>query len=405
MKKSRRPEPRQFRLREEDLENPFLEEQNARFHLERGGRLLLRLCVILLVLMPAAVLFRYDFVHTPVSAARYLSEVSARFGDLWRLLSGGGDVNGMSFSLCTIVIVALVGGCLSVCGSVCQGIFHTPMASPTMLGIQSGGMVAAVAYLFFCGSAAESAEYFTFDEYNTYLDSLSFYQMYAQQLWMLGGCLVGAAIVVFLSSRAGRGKISAVVMILTGSLFSAFANAAVSLGQYYFTYVDATTNRVYALMTISMGTFANVYTLKHLIMLGVPVAACMAGLFAISPGLNALMFGDEEARAAGLNVPRFRRLAFVLCIVPCAVVLSFCGQISFVGLIVPHFARQMAGSDCRRLLPAAALLGAIAMVLVYAAALCTGLTTSVNLVTSVVGGALFLAFLLRYRRCRNADWA
>ena len=236
-------------------------------------------------------------------------------------------------------------------------------------------------------------------------DSLSFYQMYTRQIWIIVGCFAGAAIVVFISTKAGRGKVSTVVLILTGSLFGAFTNAAVSLGQYYFTYIDPTTDRTYALMSISMGTFANTYTLQHLLMLGIPVLGCMAAALALAPGLNVLMFGEEEARAMGLNVMRFRILMFALCIVPCAVILAFCGQISFVGLIVPHFARQIAGSDHRRMLPASALLGAIAMVLVYAAALCTGYTTSLNLITSLVGGVLFLMFMLKYRRRRNADWA
>ena len=107
----------------------------------------------------------------------------------------------------------------------------------------------------------------------------------------------------------------------------------------------------------------------------------------------------------GMNVRRFRTIVFVLCVIPSAVILSFCGQISFVGLVIPHFARQMAGSDHRRMLPVCALLGAVAMVLVYTAALCTGYTTSINLITSLVGGVLFLVFMLKFRRSRNADWA
>ena len=87
------------------------------------------------------------------------------------------------------------------------------------------------------------------------------------------------------------------------------------------------------------------------------------------------------------------------------VVLAFCGQIGFVGLIVPHLSRRLAGSDYRRLSPASALLGAIVMVLVYDAAYFTGFTSSINLLTSLAGGVVFLVFLLGYRRRRNADWA
>ena len=405
MKKQKNVGSGQIRLWDESIENPFLEENKARFHMDRNARLLIALSAALVLLMMAAVLLRYDFLHQPVTAARYFATVSSRLAELWRLLTGGGSVNAADYSLYTVLIAAIVGACLATCGAVCQSVYHTPMASPSMLGIQSGGMVAAVLFLFFCREDAEVMEYYTYAEYSEYLSSLSFYELYQQQIWMVAGCLIGALMVIAISTRAGRGKVSSVVLILSGSLFGSFAGTVVSLGQYYFTYVDATTARTYALMSIASGTFANTYSLTHLLMLAVPALLCMGALLALSPGLNVLMFGDEEARSMGMNVLRFRTLVFILCVIPSAVILSFCGQISFVGLVIPHFARQMAGSDHRRMLPVCALLGAAAMVLVYTAALCTGYTTSINLITSLVGGALFLVFMLKYRRRRNADWA
>ena len=405
MRKDKGVGPKQIRLWDESIENPFLEENRRRFDISRNERLLIGLAAALVVLMVAAVLLRYDFLHKPVSAARYFSVVASRMEELWRLLTGGGSTNAADYSVYTIVIVAIVGACLAVCGAVCQSVYHTPMASPSMLGIQSGGMVAAVLFLFFCREDAEIMEYYTYAEYSDYLSSLSFYELYAQQIWMVIGCLAGALMVIAISTRAGRGKMSSVVLIISGSLFGSFAGTIVSLGQYYFTYVDTTTARTYALMAIASGTFANTYSFIHLLMLAIPALMCMGALFALSPGLNVLMFGDEEARSMGMNVRRFRTIVFVLCVIPSAVILSFCGQISFVGLVIPHFARQMAGSDHRRMLPVCALLGAVAMVLVYTAALCTGYTTSINLITSLVGGVLFLVFMLKFRRSRNADWA
>ena len=405
MRKDKGVGPKQIRLWDESIENPFLEENRRRFDISRNERLLIGLAAALVVLMVAAVLLRYDFLHKPVSAARYFSVVASRMEELWRLLTGGGSTNAADYSVYTIVIVAIVGACLAVCGAVCQSVYHTPMASPSMLGIQSGGMVAAVLFLFFCREDAEIMEYYTYAEYSEYLRSLSFYELYAQQIWMVIGCLAGALMVIAISTRAGRGKMSSVVLIISGSLFGSFAGTIVSLGQYYFTYVDTTTARTYALMAIASGTFANTYSFIHLLMFAIPALMCMGALFALSPGLNVLMFGDAEARSMGMNVRRFRTIVFVLCVIPSAVILSFCGQISFVGLVIPHFARQMAGSDHRRMLPVCALLGAVAMVLVYTAALCTGYTTSINLITSLVGGVLFLVFMLKFRRSRNADWA
>lgn len=390
---------------DEDLDNPFKEAQEKRFHYRSGGKTLVRLAVAMVLTLLAVIFLPYDFVHKQVTPARYIESVSSRFSMLWGLVSGDGNREAILFAVCTGLIIILTGGCLAICGSVYQGIYHTPMASPSMMGIQSGGMLAAVAYLYFFGNPEEGEAFFTFDEYNNYLSTLSFYDLYARQIWMIAGSLIGAGIVIFLSTRAGRGKMSTVVLILAGSLFSSFANMFTSLGQYIFTYRDATENRVYALMSISMGNFSNAYQPVHLLMIAVPVLISTFCLYRMSPALNLIMFGDQEAASMGMSINKYRTAAFMLCLVPCAMLLAFCGQIGFVGLLVPHFARQMVGSDYRLLIPASLMLGGTVLLLVYGAAICTGLTMSINLVSSVVGGILTLLFILRYRRERNADWA
>ena len=406
---SRKPKKRavrnQIQVHDEDLENVIGRVYETRFQGPKGNRQAIRLAILLVVLIFGSFLFCYDFLHNPITPARYYTEVTGHFSDLWRLLTEGVDENAILSSFCTLLVAAMVGACMAVCGSVCQGIFHTPMASPGMLGIQSGGMVAAVIWLFFFYNTDDVMEFYTYESYNTYLDSLSLYDLYAQQIWMLGGCVIGAVIVIFIATRAGRGKMSTVVLILVGSLSGAFSRLIVSLGQYYFTYVDSNTNRLYALMSVSMGTFANTYKPSHLLMMAIAILPCMIIMLLLAPRLNVLMFGDESARAMGMRVQLFRTVMLLLCIIPCAVILAFCGQISFIGLLIPHFARQMAGSDYQKQLPVSALLGAVVMVSVYGVAKCTGLTTSINLVCGVVGGALTFAIVLYYRRRRNADWA
>lgn len=88
-----------------------------------------------------------------------------------------------------------------------------------------------------------------------------------------------------------------------------------------------------------------------------------------------------------------------------AIVISFCGMIGFVGFIVPHMTRRITGSDFRYLMPASALMGALCMTIVYHVAGIVGYTSNINVMTSVVGGAIFLAMLIRFRSGRNADWA
>ena len=402
-KKKKKPE--QIFLLEEDRINPAAASFEKRYSMSRSGRRILRMVPVLLAVFAAAVFFYYDVVHEPLSAGRYIHAVQERFESFWFLLTGNGDQNAVLLRIVTITAAAVAGAGLAVCGGVCQGIYHTPMASPSMLGINSGGMLAAVIYLLLYGQTGESYEYYTLEEFNRYMESLSFYEMYGRQIWMLCGCLLGSSLVIFISTRAGRGRMSTVILILSGVLFSSLSNAVVSLAQYYFTYVDPTTNRLYALMSISMGSFAGVSSPINLLMFVLPVMICILVMIRFAPGLNVLMFGDEEAAALGLKVTRFRNMMFLISVLACSFILCFCGNIGFVGLIVPHLARQMAGSDYRSMLPETAFLGAIVMVATYFFALCTGLTNSLNVVTSVTGGILTASFVLRYRRERNADWA
>ena len=397
--------PQQIFLLEEDRINPAADAFEKRFAITHSGKRMLRMVSILLAVCIAAVFLHYDFIHEPVSLSRYISTVQDRFSSFWFLLTGNGDQNAVLLRIVTITCAAVTGAALSVCGGVCQGIYHTPMASPSMLGINSGGMMAAVIYLLIYGEANESYEYYSFEEYNNYLSSLSFYEIYGRQIWMFCGCLLGASLVIFISTRAGKGRVSTVILILSGVLFSSLSNAVVSLAQYYFTYVDSTTDRLFAVMAISMGSFAGVYQPVHLLMYALPVVVCILILIRSAPGLNVLMFGDEEAAALGMKVARFRNNMFLISVLACSFILCFCGNIGFVGLIVPHLARQMAGSDYRRMLPETAFLGAIIMVVTNFFALCTGLSSSMNVVTSVTGSLLTIMFVLRYRRERNADWA
>ena len=376
----------------------------ARLSVSGGAKKLIGLSIALTLLIFMIVIFRYDFVNRPSTLARFLDSAARRFSDFGRMLSGKPS-NGLQFSVYTMLIVALVGAALSACGSVCQGIYRNPMASPSMLGVQSGGMVAAALYLLIRWEPAAVSELYTFEEYSTLLDSMSFYDIYARQLWMIIGCLIGAGIVITLSTRAGRGKMSSVILIISGALFSSFANTFTSLVRYWFIYNDPTPDRAYAMMSISMGSFANTYKLSHLAMLGVPIIIGLVILFSQSVRLNVLMFGEDEARTMGLNTTRFKTLMLVLCTVLNAVILSFCGQIGFIGLLIPHFARKLAGSDFKMLLPFSALLGAVSMALVYGVASCIGFTSRINVITSVVGGAMYLFVMLKCRRRQNADWA
>ena len=106
--------------------------------------------------------------------------------------------------------------------------------------------------------------------------------------------------------------------------------------------------------------------------------------------------GDESARTLGVNVDRERLLVLILVTIVAATVVSFTGVIGFVGLVAPHVARIIVGSDNKYLLPAAGVLGSLLMLLAdMASRLLTDSVLPVGVITACIGGPVFILLILR----------
>ena len=127
-------------------------------------------------------------------------------------------------------------------------------------------------------------------------------------------------------------------------------------------------------------------------------AATLAGfvsLFAMSRILNAMNAGDDYARSLGIEVDAMRILCLALVSLVAAGIVSFTGVIGFIGLVSPHIARMLIGPDNRILIPAAALTGAVMMLLCdIVGFLIMGATLQIGIVTAMIGGPLFMIILL-----------
>ena len=135
-----------------------------------------------------------------------------------------------------------------------------------------------------------------------------------------------------------------------------------------------------------------------------PAAALIAGtalLFVQSRSLNVLLLGDESAVTLGVETGAFRRRLLVICGLLTGTMVAVSGTIGFVGLMVPHMVRLAVGSDHRRVLPAAAISGAILLVWVdlLARTAIAPQEMPVGVVTSLIGAPFFLWLM---RRKRNA---
>jgi iron complex transport system permease protein len=134
-----------------------------------------------------------------------------------------------------------------------------------------------------------------------------------------------------------------------------------------------------------------------------PLAAllgCGAYLLARARYLNAMTLGDESATSLGIPAGRFRMAVFVVCAILTGSAVAFSGVIAFVGLMVPHIVRMLAGGDYRRVLPLSALIGAIFLVLadMLARVIIPPQDLPIGIITGLVGGLFFLVLLRRNAR-------
>ena len=268
-----------------------------------------------------------------------------------------------------IAMAILVGGALSVSGAVYQGLFRNPMVAPDILGVSSGAGVGATLAIAL-GFPSPVVHIFAFS-------------------FGMGA----VALVVAISLAAGRGR-SLVVMILVGVVVSSLFGALGSLIKFLASDDDTLATIVLWLM----GSFAKTGSWTNvLILLGV-TAAGFGPLLLVRWRMNALAFGEEEAKAMGVNVLRLR-----LVIVTCATLLTassvaICGLIGWVGLLIPHLCRFVVGPNFQILLPASLLAGGLFMLGVDSLVrLALPGELPVGVVTSLAGAPLFI-----YVLCRSA---
>lgn len=278
------------------------------------------------------------------------------------------------FRLPRVLLAAIVGASLSVAGTVLQAMVRNPLADPYILGISSGASIAAVAVITL-GSLAVGGLSVSVAAFLGALGAMIVVYLLSQQYGqvtptrlVLAGVAVGYVLQAFTSfmvlraAQPGGGAVASVLYWLAGSLGGA-------KWQY----------------------------------LGVPAAVLLLAsvwLLARARPLNTLLAGDESAVGLGVNLERFRRELFVVTSLLVGVAVAISGAIGFVGLMIPHIVRFLVGSDHRRVLPMAALVGAIYLVLadLVSRTLIAPSELPVGIVTAALGGPFFLWLLRRQRK-------
>jgi iron complex transport system permease protein len=206
----------------------------------------------------------------------------------------------------------------------------------------------------------------------------------------------GALGTVWLVWFIGRltGKFHMTGLLLAGVVVNAFFSAVIM-----FLTSIAKSEQVYSTIFWLMGNMAEEDFLVLWVGAGCVIGG-IAALFFISPQLNALSFGADDAQSMGVNVARTRTIAFAVAAGITAIAVSLSGLIGFVGLVVPHAVRLVFGPDHRLMIPLSGIIGAIFLVVAdtLARTIIAPAQLPVGVVTAMVGGPVFLALLIKHSR-------
>lgn len=264
------------------------------------------------------------------------------------------------------LVAALVGICLALSGVILQGIMRNPLASPNIIGVSSGaGLLAFVIMILF-------PQYYYLVPAGAFI-----------------GALLATLLIYALSWKNG---IQPMRMILAGVAVSSFLGAGINALMMFFP--DRLVGVVdFLIGGLSARTWPHFHMLWPYALLGILIA------FLFSNRLNILMLGDEVATGIGLNVEMTRMLFISIAALLAGSAVSVAGLLGFVGLIVPHTARMIIGSDYRYLFPATAILGATVVMFcdTVARLVLDPIEIPVGIIMALLGGPFFL-YLLREKR-------
>ena len=266
-----------------------------------------------------------------------------------------------------LVLGLFVGAALGLGGALMQAVFSNPLAEPSIIGVTSGaGVGAAFAIVFgagILGSWSVPASAF------------------------VAGVLT--TLLVYQLSRTS-GRVQVLNLVLVGIAANAIAGAAISM----LVFLAPTTAREQIIFW-QMGTLAGA-NWEHTGIVAIIVTATTAFAMFLGKKLDLLALGDTAASHVGLNVQRVRIVAIALSTLLTAAAVSFAGIITFVGLVIPHIVRTVAGPSNRILLPASAIGGALLIGSsdILARALIPFADLPIGIFTALIGGPTFF-FLLR----------
>lgn len=326
------------------------------------------------LLLVAVVVISFGIGRFPVSAA----DVAAV---IWSHVTGAPSPVDpaiatiiLNIRLPRVLAGILVGGALAAAGAVYQGMFRNPLVSPDILGVSAGAGLGAVMGIF-----------------------LSWPILAIQGTAFLAGLAAVGAVYVIASVMRRQDQI--LVLVLTGVAVSTLLEAGLSVIQLLADpYTQLQTITLWLMGSLNTASPDDIKIAAPAILIG------LLPLWALRWRVNLLCLGDEEARAMGVQTTLYRTIFIVAATLMTSAAVAISGAhgwrgLGWVGLIIPHIARLMVGTDFSRLLPASILLGAgftVAMDTIARSVATTEIP--LGILISAVGVPFFLWLLATSRR-------
>ncbi|MEU6744292.1 FecCD family ABC transporter permease [Streptosporangium sandarakinum] len=319
-----------------------------------------------LVALPLSVALAVTVGAAGLSVGEVFQSLAAHLGLPMTPLPPLQDAIVWELRLPRVLLAALVGGGLAVCGAVLQALTRNPLADPYLLGISSGASTGAVAVLILgLGSAAT----------------------------VTTGAFAGSiAAFCCVLALAGTGTASAVRVVLAGVAVSQLFSAATSLIVIWAGDAHSTRSVTFWLLgSLASASWSGVALCAAAT--GIALVVCWSA----APALDAFAFGRETAASLGVSPARTQLTLMVTTALGTSALVSASGAIGFVGLVVPHAVRFLAGSRHRLLLPACALYGAIFLLWADTAAraLFAPREIPVGVLTALIGVPVFAVVMRR----------
>ena len=339
-------------------------ERNKNRRLHTSAIFVLLIGVLLLTFIVALCCGHYSL--TPVSCIKILLSKPLGLEQTWSELD---ESVLLGIRLPRILGAILVGTCLAISGASYQSVFQNPLVSPDILGVSSGACVGAALAIL--------------------LHVPKFFIMLMSFAFGVGTVAATVAIPKILKANSN------IMLVLSGIVIGGITGSAMGIIKY----VADPQSELPQITYWTMGSLDGL-SLYVVAFSGLPIAICIGILLRMSWWIDIISLGETDAKTLGANVGRIRLIIIACSTMLTAISVCMCGTIGWVGLVIPHFARLFVGTSNTKLLPSAALLGSIFLLLVDTISRnIAAVEVPLGIITGLVG-APFYAWLLYRQRAK-----